>query len=229
MSRRSAAEPHDEAQAADTCVVSDGHLRRHLRIALLHAAPRRGDLDGNRELIEHGTRIAAAAGADWVLSGELVVTGYRFSSLTWTDWIVPEPAAWLRRLQLLSAELGTAMFVSHPERDAHTIASTTQCSPSTGPGASSVATASCDQRRAPRTGRLPTTTSRRSTSMGAGSGMLSARTWTPPSRHGDFAVDGAQLIMSAATWWPGEWGPSGEWEAHCARPDYRSSLPTARE
>jgi predicted amidohydrolase len=24
---------------------------------------------------------------------------------------------------------------------------------------------------------------------------------------------GAQLLVSAAAWWPGEWGPKGEWEA----------------
>src|SRR5204863_7962396 len=24
---------------------------------------------------------------------------------------------------------------------------------------------------------------------------------------------GAQLLVSSAAWWPGEWGPNGEWEA----------------
>src|SRR5205085_12085477 len=24
---------------------------------------------------------------------------------------------------------------------------------------------------------------------------------------------GAQLLLSAAAWWPGDWGPDGEWEA----------------
>jgi Carbon-nitrogen hydrolase len=68
-------------------------------------------------LIESGTRLAADLGADWVLSGELVVCGYRFPPLLGTDWIYEQPDLWLQRLCDLSAELDVVSFVSHPERD----------------------------------------------------------------------------------------------------------------
>ena len=193
--------------------MSDAHLRRRLRIGLLHAAPRLGDLDGNRELIEHGTRIAAAAGADWVLSGELVVTGYRFSDLIGTDWIVPEPAAWLRRLQLLSAELGTAMFVSHPDRDAHTnrLYNTMFAIDRAG------RIVGRHRKLRPTPGAEDWSSPNDDLSAfdvdGSRVGMLVCADAYSPEPARRLRADGAQLIMSAATWWPGDWGPSGEWEA----------------
>jgi omega-amidase len=38
-------------------------------------------------------------------------------------------------------------------------------------------------------------------------------TLTPPSRRCALRDTGAQLLVSAAAWWPGQWGPRGEWEA----------------
>jgi predicted amidohydrolase len=93
-------------------------MTRLLKIALLHLAHALGALDENRALIESGTRVAAGLGADRVLSGELVVPGYRFDELIGTEWIAAQPDPWLRRLSQLSAELGVVSFVSHPERDA---------------------------------------------------------------------------------------------------------------
>jgi predicted amidohydrolase len=55
-----------------------------------------------------------------VLSGELVVPGYRFEPLIGTDWIAEQPDGWMRRLVRLSSDLGVASFVSHPEREAAT-------------------------------------------------------------------------------------------------------------
>ena len=57
---------------------------RSLTVAFLHLAPELAALDRNRSLIEYGTRVAADSGADWVLSGELVVPGYRFEALIGT-------------------------------------------------------------------------------------------------------------------------------------------------
>jgi hypothetical protein len=71
---------------------------RSLTIAFLHLAPELGALDRNRSLIEYGTRVAADSGADWVLSGELVVPGYRFEPLIGTKWIAEQPDRWMRRL-----------------------------------------------------------------------------------------------------------------------------------
>src|SRR5919198_861490 len=96
---------------------SPGSGERSLTLAFLHLAPELAELDRNRSLIEDGTRVAADAGADWVLSGELVVPGYRFEALIGTDWIAEQPDRWMRRLGSLSSDLGVASFVSHPERE----------------------------------------------------------------------------------------------------------------
>ena len=92
-------------------------MTKSLKIGLLHLAPTLGALEANRALIESGTRMAAGLGADWVVSGELVVPGYRFAPLLGTEWIGEQPDVWMRRLCELSAELGVVSFVSHPERD----------------------------------------------------------------------------------------------------------------
>src|ERR687888_238408 len=91
-------------------------MTRSLRIALLHLAPELGALDANRALIESGTRIAAGFGADLVVSGELVVPGYRFAPVLGTEWINEQPDKWMRRLARLSGDLGVVSFVSHPHR-----------------------------------------------------------------------------------------------------------------
>jgi hypothetical protein len=80
---------------------------RSLTVASLHLAPELAELDRNRSLIEYGTRVAADLGADWVLSGELVVPGYRFEPLIRTNWIAEQPDSWMGRLARLSSDLGS--------------------------------------------------------------------------------------------------------------------------
>src|SRR5439155_20895902 len=116
--RSSVTSPADHREAAmlgPTATPSSGD--RSLTVAFLHLAPELGALDRNRSLIEYGTRVAAESGADWVLSGELVVPGYRFEPLIGTNWIAEQPDSWMGRLARLSSDLGVASFVSHPERE----------------------------------------------------------------------------------------------------------------
>src|SRR5436190_20775773 len=89
-----------------------------LRVGLLHLAPEAGANDDNQALLEKATTPAAEQGADWVISGELVVSGYRFDQLIGTDWISSQPDAWMRRFAELTASLGVVSIISHPERDA---------------------------------------------------------------------------------------------------------------
>jgi predicted amidohydrolase len=188
-------------------------MTRSLKIALLHLAPELGALDENRALIETGTRTAAGLGSDWVVSGELVVPGYRFAELIGTEWIAAQPDRWLRRLAQLTADLGVVSFVSHPERD-----------PASGRLFNSLFVIDRDGRILGRQRKLhPTPGSERWASAGELSppvvvdgihvGLLvcaDAYTAEPALRLRDA---GAQLLVSSAAWWPGEWGPKGEWEA----------------
>jgi 5-aminopentanamidase len=188
-------------------------MARSLKIALLHLAPELGALDENRALIESGTRVAAGLGADWVLSGELVVPGYRFAELIGTEWIGEQPDLWLRRLSQLSAELGVVSFVSHPERDAasgqlfNSLLVIGRNGPMLGrhrklhptPGSEGWATA----------GELgpPVFVE------GIQVGLLVCADAYPRQPALRLRDAGAQLLVSSAAWWPGEWGPNGEWEA----------------
>lgn len=182
-------------------------------VAFLHLAPELGAVDRNRSLIEYGTRVAADSGAGWVLSGELVVPGYRFEPLIGTDWIAEQPDRWMRRLARLSAGLGVASFVSHPERERVTgklfnslfvigrngqvLGRHRKLGPT--PGSEDWASAGEPGRPIPVDGIKI--------------GILvcaDAYKALPALRLRD---SGAQLLVSSAAWWPGEWGPKGEWEA----------------
>ena len=88
-----------------------------LRVALLHLAPLPGDLTHNRRLIETAITTAAGAGATWIITPELAVCGYTFSDRIGTDWIVPQPDAWMMNVCRLAARCRVALFVSYPERD----------------------------------------------------------------------------------------------------------------
>jgi len=184
-----------------------------LRVALLHLAPVLGAVDDNRSLIEHGTRIAAQFGADWVISGELVVSGYRFDSLIGTDWIDEQPDDWMRQLCRLSSELGVVSFVSHPEREI-----------ATGNLFNSLFAIGRDGEILAKHRKLiPTPGSEDWSTAGQPSGpvlvdginvglLICADAYSPlPALH--LRDLGAQLFVSSAAWWPGEWGPNGAWEA----------------
>jgi 5-aminopentanamidase len=188
-------------------------MTKSLKIGLLHLAPKLGALDANRALIESGTRMAVDLGADWVVSGELVVPGYRFAPLLGTEWIGEQPDLWMRRLCELTAEAGVVSFVSHPERDS-----------ATGRLFNSLFVIGCDGRLLGRQPKLrPTPISEGWASGGDPArpvlvdglqvGLLvcaDAYAAEPALR---LRAAGAQLLVSSAAWWPGEWGPNGEWEA----------------
>ncbi len=50
-----------------------------LQIALLHIVPRLGDLAWNRHLGATAVTSAAGLGAEWIITPELCLCGYRFS------------------------------------------------------------------------------------------------------------------------------------------------------
>jgi omega-amidase len=207
----SPANHREAATLGPTATPSSGD--RSLTVAFLHLAPELGALDRNRSLIEYGTRVAANSGAEWVLSGELVVSGYRFEPVIRTNWIAEQPDSWMRRLARLSSDLRVASFVSHPERE-----------PGTGILFNSLFVIGRNGRILGRQRKLnPTPGSEDWSSAGEPGrpipvdgiklGLLicaDAYTALPALRLCD---SGAQLLVSSAAWWPGEWGPKGEWEA----------------
>jgi predicted amidohydrolase len=191
-------------------------LPNPLRVSLLHLAPVLGDVDSNRAILESATRLSAELGADWVVSGELVVPGYTFESEIGTDWIRPQPDRWLHAFALLTADAGVVSFVSHPERDERT-----------GALYNSLFVIGRDGRMLGRHRKLrPTPGSEDWSSSGEQPdpvdldgtkvGLLICADAYPSAPAGRLRAQGAEIFLSAAAWWPGEWGPNGEWE-RCTR------------
>ena len=70
---------------------------KSLRVAMLHLAPVVADVEHNRALAEQGLARAAEMGAQWIITPELFITGYKFAEVIGTDWILPQPDEWMQR------------------------------------------------------------------------------------------------------------------------------------
>ncbi len=88
-----------------------------LRVALLHLDPRPGALADNRALIERSVRLASAKGAKFILTPELVESGYHFPDYIGTGWVGVGSRAWLGRMTGLAGELGVTILLATAERD----------------------------------------------------------------------------------------------------------------
>jgi N-carbamoylputrescine amidase len=88
-----------------------------LRVALLHIDPRPGALDANRAIIERAVRLAAAKGAKFMVTPELVESGYHFRDHIGTDWVGPESRAWLNHMTRVALELGVTLLLATAERE----------------------------------------------------------------------------------------------------------------
>jgi predicted amidohydrolase len=184
---------------------------RSLRVGLLHLAPDVGVVQRNRALLEKATRLAAEMGSEWVVSGELVVSGYRFQPLIGTDWITSQPDAWMRQFAKLTASLGIVSIVSHPERAGGKLFNTLFIIGRRGH------VLGCHQKLHP----IPRAEEWSSAGKlghpieidGIGVGLLICGDAYPPEPALRLRELGAELLISAAAWWPGDYGPNGEWEA----------------
>lgn len=189
-----------------------------LRIALLHLAPIPGDLTRNRRLVEKAVTAAAQLGATWIVTPELIVTGYTFADSIGTKWIVPQPDSWMTRMSWLAAQLRVALFLSCPEQDrksrklynslfviaangailgTHRKINTLRVGSEawSTPGTQAVAVS------VPPFTRV---------------GMLICADAYTPGIAQSLRNQGAQLLVSSAAWAPGLHGPNGEWE-RCTR------------
>ena len=185
-----------------------------LRVAFLHVAPLPGDLAHNRRLIERGITTAAGAGATWITTPELAICGYTFTDRIGTDWIVPQPDAWMMTICSLAARHRVALVLSYPERDRrmNTLHNSLFA---IGPDGAIVG--------APR----KMNTLRVGSESWSTSGKHTTPVPVPPFDHVGLLIcadafsigiaenlrtQGAQILVSAAAWAPGLHGPNGEWE-----------------
>ncbi|MGH7319084.1 MAG: carbon-nitrogen hydrolase family protein [Candidatus Rokuibacteriota bacterium] len=183
-----------------------------LRLSLLHLAPVTGAVAENRRLIEQGVKLAAAEGADWILTPELVVCGYEFGEVIGTVWIQPQPDPWMTTFCELVKTLGVTVFLSHPERDS-----------SSGKLHNSVFVIDPHGQIIGRHRKIHVLNGSEGWSSagheiapivcgGLGVGVLVCADAFTPALAGTLKAGGAQILVSSAAWGPGLHEPKGEWE-----------------
>ena len=185
-----------------------------LRIALLHLAPRPGEVAHNRKLIETAVIQAAQLGASWIITPELCVSGYTFADAIGTDWILPKPDPWMKNIADLIARLNVTVFMSVPERDPHTHSlHNSVCV--IAPDGSFIG---CHRKiNTLRVGSESwSTPGERVTPFPVPPfdrvGILICADAFSPHIAKRLHAEGAQLLVSSAAWAPGLHGPNGEWE-----------------
>jgi omega-amidase len=184
---------------------------KKLRVSLLHVAPIVGEIEYNQRLIECAVQVAAERGADWVVSPELCLCGYQFSQRIGTDWIAPQPDAWMAQFCQLVKSLQISVFLAGPERDA-----------TTGKLHNSAFLVNSDGEIIGKHRKINVHAEASWASPGE---AISAIAWNSlkvgllicadaytKDIAGSLKAQGAQLLVSPAAWAPGLYGPAGEWE-----------------
>lgn len=183
-----------------------------IRVALLHLAPVTSQVAQNRALVEQATQMAAADGANWVVTPELCIPGYMFMKQIGTDWILPQPDDWMAKYCQLVKRLQLTVFLSHPERD-----------PQTGKLYNTAFVINPD-------GKIVGKHSKIKALRGAEGWSTAGTVIEPVECDGvkvgimvcadayknevaqELRVKGAELFVSPVSWGPGQCAPDGEWE-----------------
>ena len=183
-----------------------------LRVAMLHLSPELADVAHNRVLAEKGLACAVEMGAQWVITPELFVTGYKFAERIGTDWILPQPDAWMQTFCSQVREYGVTVFLSHPERDLdgglmyNTVFVI-------GPDGSIIG-----RHRKVKALRGPEAWSSAGAEIvpidcdGTAVGVMICADAYRNDVAGILKDRGAEILVSPASWGPGDCGPLGEWE-----------------
>lgn len=184
-----------------------------VRVAMLHLAPVRGDIEANRRLIETAITTAAQSGADWIITPELCVCGYQFADLVGTEWILPQPDPWMIHICLLAARQRVTVFLSHPERDSHDGNLYNSVFVITADGELvgkhrkiNVVLPGAEAWSSPGEKAVPVLV------QGVKVGILICADAFSLEIAKSLKSQGAQFLVSAAAWAPGPYGPDGEWE-----------------
>ncbi len=188
-----------------------------LTIALLHIAPQPGARAHNQQVVAAAIAQAAALGADWVVTPELCLTGYRFTPSIGTGWIAPQPDAWLRALCVRIAALKVTVFLACTERDPTTGAAHNTAI-AIGPGGEIVGrhrkilvVPGAESWSSPGGPPAPIDTH----PLRAGV-LICADAW-PATHAAALAAQGAQILISPAAWGPRPHGPGSAWRDRSAQ------------
>ncbi len=180
-------------------------------VALLHLAPRPGEIEHNQRLVAAAVKRAASLGARFVVSPELVLSGYGFRDIIGTDWIAEDQAARTAWAQDLARQASVFLLLGTPEADGRLFNSLILFGPDgtrighhrkimvLKVGSESWSTA----------GGQPTVM----TVDGIGRvGLFVCADMYSRRLVDETAAAGVDLMVSSAAWAPGHHGPNGEWE-----------------
>lgn len=183
-----------------------------IKLAMLHLSLSYAELEANHALIEKATRKAAAEGAQWIVTPELALTGYRFDMVLGTDWIEAGADGYVRKLQLLADELNIVLFLSHLEENENdgkrynTMFVIDRQGDIMGKHYKINTIPISEDWSTPGMGTDPIEIDGYSVGL-----LICADAWSDEHAQ-SLKLKGAQLIISSASWAPGEYGPGDTWE-----------------
>jgi predicted amidohydrolase len=183
-------------------------------IALLHLAPRPGEIELNRRAIERAMRKAATSGARLIVTPELAVSGYGFRDLVGTQWIARDQPTLLAWGGALARETKASLVLGTPEADRE---GTILFNSMILFAADGSVVGRHRKINALRVGSESwSTPGDRPTVLtvdGIGRiGFFVCADMYSPRLVEETAAHGVDLLLSAAAWAPGHHGPDGEWE-----------------
>lgn len=203
------------------CKCSVADEESSINIAMLHLELKYADLEHNAALIESGIKLAAKKGADWVMTPELSHTGYRFDLKIGTDWIGIGPDKYVEHVQSLAQKHKVTVFLSHLERvefeseleektKGYKIFNTLFVIDGSGEIVG----------RHRKINTIPvseswSTAGINATVVNVGQqkvGLLICADAWPAEHVQSLKNQGANIILSSASWAPGEYGPGDTWE-----------------
>lgn len=200
--------------------VMTAEAKTSIAIALLHLAPRPGEIAGNKRMIEGALQRAAAMGAKVIVTPELAISGYGFRDLVGTEWVARDQAELFDWAARLARDASASLLLGTPEA-------------ADGALFNSVVLFAPDGARAGHHRKINAL-------------KVGSESWSSPGDRAtvlnidgigrvglaicadmyserlvrETADQGIDLLVSSAAWAPGFHGPGGEWE--------RASLSTRR-
>jgi 5-aminopentanamidase len=180
------------------------------KVALLHLETVPGAVEQNRYMIVAAIKHAASVGAEWIVTPELAVCGLQFPQLIGTDWIQPQPDPWMQQVCRLVRTLKRTVFLSCPERDGARLYNTVFVIDSAGEiiGRHRKINVLSDSLSWSSPGDLAVPIKCGSIKVGV---LVCADVYTSNIARA-MKFEGAQMLVSPASWGPGIHGPNGEWE-----------------
>jgi predicted amidohydrolase len=193
-----------------------------ITLALLHLAPWPGEVGQNKRMIESAVQRAATMGAKFIVTPELVVSGYGFRDRIGIDWIARDQAALLDWAGTLARQATAYILLGTPE-----------AAPAGRELFNSMILFGPDGARlghhrkinvlkvGSESWSVPGDRATVMTIPGIGRmGLFVCADMYSKRLVDETAAEGVDLLISSAAWAPGLHGPDGEWE--------RASLETGR-